>query len=197
LGERRVGKEDFAHDWVALEEDDPVDVAAVQVDDNGLPPIEPASLPDVGTTLFIMGYPRVERRPAQDRMRVGYGLVGGTQSVSFGRLADRNDSDRPLCNLDGRQEHWALEEPCASGAIRVGGEDTWRGVIIRSPFLATYDSANGYSGAPVFDASGRWIGVNVTLVSSVDPQARFSTEARMVAVPAVRAISRLGLQAAR
>ena len=193
LGEIRLGKTDFDHHWVSLGESDPVDVAGVRTRDGDVAPIEAHPLPAEGEQLFVFGFPRVERRTEADRARAGYELVGGTPSVSFGRMADRNALDRPLCNVDGRQEHWALTEPCPSGSIVVDGTKTWRGVITRSPFLTTYDSCNGYSGAPVFDSAGRWIGINVTLASKVDPQERYSDAARMVGVPALRAVQRLKL----
>ena len=46
--------------------------------------------------------------------------IRGTPSASFGRLADRNRDDLPLCNLDGNQEHWALASECPAGPV--GGD---------------------------------------------------------------------------
>jgi len=194
LGEIRIGKSDFSHHWVALGEEDPVDVASVAVEVEGLEPYPLAELPSEGDVIFIMGYPRVERRSPEDRRAAGYDLVFGTPSVSFGRLADRNEADLPLCNVDGWQEHWTLAESCPEGETTVEGVDTWTGVITRSPFLTTFDSCNGYSGAPVLDEHGRLIGVNVTLIGPVNPQERFHPETRMVAIPVRRALSRLNLE---
>ena len=192
IGEIRVGKEDFDHHWVALDDTDPVDVALILVDvgdDVVTYPIAP--LPAVGAPLFIVGYPRVEGRDPAACHAAGYTLNFGTRTVSFGRLADRNDGELPLCNTDGTQEHWALAGPCPSGPTTVEGFDTWTGVITRAPFLATFDSCNGYSGAPIFDAQGALTGINVSLISDTNPQERFTPDARMVAIPVGRALSRL------
>lgn len=42
---------------------------------------------------------------------------------------------------------------------------------------------NGYSGAPVFDAEGRWVGVNST-VYGADPRQGYAPEMRPVHVKA-------------
>jgi len=194
LGDITVGKTDFDHHWVALDDADPVDVAAVTIVlDEPQPTYPIAPLPEVGAPLFILGYPRVERRDPAALEAAHYALNFGTPSASFGRLADRNDADLPLCNVDGYQEHWALTDECPSGPVQVEGFDTWRGVITRSPMLTTYDSCNGYSGAPVFDAHGRLVGINTTLMSATAPQEAFDPAARMVAIPITRAMQRLGL----
>ena len=196
LGEITVGKQDFSHHWVVIDDADPVDVAMVILE--GASPVgnvEPAfvaSLPEIGAPVFVAGFPRVERREEDARAKFGYEPVFGTPSVSFGRLADPNRTDLPLCNVDGMQEHWALKEACETGEVRVDGFDTYRGVITRSPFLSTYDSSNGLSGAPVLDAQGRWIGINVTLISQVDPQEEYRADTKMVAIDVRRAWSRLG-----
>lgn len=192
-----AGKHDWEHHWVALGDEDPVDVAAIRVDDGDLEPFPRAALPALGEPLFIMGYPRVNDRSREALASVGYDLVAGTPSVSFGRLADANPADAPLCNVDGDQERWALLEPCPAGPVGEGDEQTWTGPISNSPFLATYDSCNGYSGGPVFDAQGRWVGVNYTLASDTNPQDAFVEHARMVATPADRALSRLGIEIGR
>ena len=187
----RLGKEDFDHHWVALEEEDPVDVAAVTVRGPSLAAWELAPLPLEGEPLFIVGYPRVERRSYAARRRAGYDLVFGTPTASFGRLADGNTLGQPLCAVDGRQEHWQLATPCPSGALDTTWGETWEGVITSSPFLATCDSSNGYSGAPVFDSEGRLVGVNATLAGAFDPQRRFDDSVRMVATPIARALGKL------
>jgi len=188
----RVGKTDFDHHWVAIGDLDPVDVAFVAIElDEGLEPYRTATLPAVGGPLFIVGYPRVEGRDPAACQAAGYALNFGTRTVSFGRLADRNDSGLPLCNVDGMQEHWALVHPCPASSTTVEGFDTWTGVITRWPVLTTYDSCNGYSGAPVFDTQGALVGVNVTLVSDTNPQDAFVPHARMVAIPVGRALDRL------
>lgn len=194
VGDVRVGKTDFDHQWVALDDADPVDVAAVTIDAGGAVVTYPtAPLPQPGQPLFIAGYPRVEGRDQAALDAAGYALNFGTTSVSFGRLADRNDAQRPLCNVDGWQEHWALAEPCPSGKTMVEGYEAIIGVITRFPFLATFDSSNGYSGAPVFDVRGGLVGINVTLISETNPQEAFDPAARMVAVPILRALSRLSI----
>ena len=194
VGEITVGKQDFDHHWVALGEEDPVDVATIAIQDHGAPAFEIApGLPRSGEPVFIVGFPRVERRPAGDRKRSGYELNFGTPAASFGTLVDANKKDLPLCNVNGKQEQWALTEPCPEGEVLVDGERTWKGVLTRSVALADFDSCNGYSGAPVLDAQGRLIGVNVTLISKIDPQERFDPETRQVFVPARKALSRLGI----
>ena len=193
VGEIVTGKTDWEHHWVALDGQDPVDVAAIRVEDGGLVPFLTAPLPAVGEPLFILGYPRVNDRGREAMSTVGYDLVAGSPSVSFGRMADTTPADAPLCNVDGDQEHWALRSPCPAGPVGEGDEQTWTGPISHSPFLATYDSCNGHSGAPVFDAQGRWVGVNFTLASDTNPQEAFVEHARMVATPVARALDRLGI----
>ena len=195
IGDITVGKQDFDHHWVALGEKDPVDVATIAIEDRGAPPVEIAmERPAEGSPLFLVGYPRVERRPAADRKRSGYELNFGTPTASFGTLVDANTKDLPLCNVDGMQEHWALTRDCPEGEVEVDGEGTWKGVISRSVALADFDSCNGYSGAPVMDAGGRLVGVNITLTGQTDPQERFDPETRMVFVPIAPAMKRLGLE---
>lgn len=198
LGQIELGKQDFAHHWVVIDEEtDPVDVATVAVDDGGLLPVEWAQLPPEGSVVFLAGFPRVERRSDQARREHRYELSFGVPTTSFGRVADRNNADLPLCNVDGNQEHWALAATCHAGEVQLGETQTWQGVITNTPFLATYDTSNGYSGGPVFDDQGRFVGVNVTMISSHDPQERFSPDMRVVAIPARRAMSRLGVPQTR
>ena len=194
LGEMVSGKKDWSHHWVALDDRDPVDVAAVRIEDGGLEPFARASLPAKGDLLFVLGYPRVEGRAPAAVQAAGYTLVPGTPSVSFGRLADPNLAGAPLCNVDGNQETWALRSPCPAGEVGEGDEQTWKGPIAYGAFLTTYDSCNGYSGGPVFDVQGRWVGINYTLASDTNPQDAFVDHARMVATPVERGIQRLGLE---
>lgn len=190
-------KRDFDHDWVAIDDPDTLDVAMLWVSpQRELPAWPVATVPEVGAPVFMAGFPRAERRSEGDRARAGYGLVFGAPAVSMGRVFDRNTQGRPLCNIDGRQEHWALHAPCPAGEVSVDGEHTWRGVILSHPFLSSYDSINGYSGGPVFDAEGRLIGVNSTIVGSNDPQDRYGEDFRAVATPAVRALERVEVEAA-
>lgn len=189
LGSITAGKRDFSHDWVALREREPLDVASIEVEDGGLPPYPTAPLPAVGEPVFVAGYPRVEGRDAQAMAAVGYRAIHGTPSVSFGRLADANAEQRPLCNVDGNQEHWALAAECPAGPVG----DTWRGVILAAPFLATFDAINGYSGGPVFDERGRWVGINATLIATTDPQTRYDARTRAVATPVGLALERLAI----
>ncbi len=192
LGDIRVGKTDFDHHWVALDDDDPVDVASItsHISDT-LKVIPLTPLPDAGAALFIAGYPRVEGRDPVRAAAHDYTLTFGTPSVSFGRLADPNPDDLPLCNVDGHQEHWALTADCPAGEVTLDDFSTYTGVITNSPILTTYDSCNGYSGAPVFDAFGRLVGINTTLMSDTNPQDRFVPHARMVAIPISRTLERL------
>jgi hypothetical protein len=101
FGDIVVGKQDVDHDRVVVSgEHDPVDVAAVTIDDRGLPRLETAPLPATGEVVLIAGYPRVERRSAEDCAAAGYALTFGTLALSFGRIADRNPDDLPLCSTD-------------------------------------------------------------------------------------------------
>lgn len=189
----KVAKRDFSHHWVSLEDEHPVDVAWVQARVEAPEVLPTAALPARGAPVFIAGYPRVERRSAEDREAAGYDLVFGTPSVSFGRMADPNPEDLPFCNVDGRQEHWDLRAPCPEGEVTVEGTPTWTGVITEHPALFSYDLCNGYSGAPVFDAEGRLVALSDTLRSAVNPQERFAPEGRGVAIPVTAALEVLRL----
>ncbi|HEX5044575.1 MAG TPA: serine protease [Candidatus Polarisedimenticolaceae bacterium] len=194
LGRIQVGKRDFSHDWVVVEERDALDVAAIEVSDtrlSSLPPWPVAPVPARGDLVFIHGFPRVEGRSQADLARGGYSRAAGTPRFSFGRVADENEAGLPLCSPDGMQEHWRLMRNCTVGPVTLGGERTWMGPITSRPFLGTWDTCNGYSGGPVFDSSGRLVGINATLISSNSPQERWSPEMRQVATPAVLAVERL------
>ena len=191
LGRIELGKTDFSHHWIALGDEDPIDVAVMTIDDGGLAAWPTAPLPEQGSLLFIAGYPRVEGRADSAQTEAGYSLNFGTTAVSFGRLADRNDDDRPMCAVDEHQENWQLKAPCPAGVIGRGDAKTWTGVILRSPFLATYDTCNGYSGGPVFDAKGQLVGVNATVLSRFNPQERYDRSMRMVATSVAEIAKRL------
>lgn len=168
-----LGKVDFEHHWVT---DFPhaKDVAVLRVPGEDRAPVEAAPLPSRGAVVFVFGYPRVEgRAPAT------YRKVPGRLAASFGRIDERNEGNLPFCSVDGRQEGWRHHAPCPR--IAPPDDDTmWRGPIAHHTFSTTMDTINGYSGAPVFDAEGRWIGVNSTIAGGVNPQEGYA--------PALRAI---------
>ena len=190
----RLGKRDFDHDWVAVDDKRPLDVALLTVSDPALRALAPwpvAPVPAAGAAVFIHGFPRVEGRNEQDRASAGYELAAATPRFSFGRVADINAEGWPLCSPDGRQESWRLSRNCYVGPITVEGQRTWIGPITLAPFLGTWDTCNGYSGGPILDAQGRLVGVNATLLSAHSPQERWSDEMRQVATPAERALEHL------
>jgi hypothetical protein len=183
LGPMVLGKHELAHDWAVQVEQDPVDAAMVLVEDGGLAPYPRGPTPPIGAPVFLVGYPRAERRPAAARARHGYGLVFGTPAASFGRLTQAPHEGRPLCSVDGKQEHWALTRPCPSNKLAGG----YRGVITHGAFVTSLDVVNGFSGAPVLDGRGRLVGVNVTVVGGIDPQDRYGSGAVGVALGRVLA----------
>lgn len=184
-------KRDFDHHWVAVDEAHPVDVALVGVDDGGLDRFPTAPVPAIGGRLFIHGFPRVEGRSDEAMRAHGYTRRVGEPSFSFGRLAHPGGDDLVFCNVDGDQEHWRLAADCPTGDVTVGDQATWRGPISELALLATYDSLNGYSGAPVFDAEGRLVAVNSTIMSPFNPQERYGSEMFTVAIAAEPALQRL------
>jgi len=188
LGAAILGKHDFSHDWVALVEPGAVDSAVVTVKDGGLDPWPTGPLPARGEVVYMVGYPRAERRSAEARRAHGYDLVFGTPAVTFGRMVDPNRAGRPLCCTDGRQEHWRLTEPCPTGKAGEG----YRGPITRGALETSVDTTNGLSGAPVLDGKGRLIGINVTVTGGIDPQERHG--GRVVGVSVAAASARLGLR---
>jgi hypothetical protein len=174
-----LGKREFSRHWVS-ERETPVDVAILLVDDGGLEAYPTARVaPD--EVLAMVGYPRAELRSQEARKAHGYGLFAGTLAVSFGRVDDPNLENRPLCSVDGRQEHWRLHQACPFGAVTVEGEPAWKGVLLTGVFTSTMDSINGFSGAPVFNARGEWVGVNSTILSSENPQRVYPPGFRAVA----------------
>jgi hypothetical protein len=71
------------------------------------------------------------------------------------------------------------------------------GPITEGAFLSNTDTINGYSGAPLFDAAGRWIGINVT-VYGADPREGYSDAMRAVHLKSeavIDALERAGLEA--
>lgn len=173
-----LGKTDFEHHWVT-DEPDAVDLALLRVPSVRAPKIEPARPPARGGVVFVFGYPRVEGRANPE----GYRRVPGRLSVSFGRIDDRNDAGRPFCSVDGRQEGWRHAADCPR--IHPPDDQTmWRGRIATHTFTTTMDTINGYSGAPVFDAEGRWIGVNSTVAGGVNPQEGYAPALRAVVTDA-------------
>lgn len=156
-----------------------------------LPTASPAALPDAGEPLWVLGFPRNTSRPAEAMARGGYGAVYGTPSVSFGRVLDPNPTGAFLCAVDGEQDHWRLLTDCPS-AVAPGpdGAPVHTGVLTEGPFLADIDTMNGYSGAPLFDAEGRWVGLMDT-VYGADPRAGWSPAMRVVGVQAIAALTAL------
>jgi len=151
------------------------DVAVVGFSDPGepLPPIEVGAVPEVGEPIWMLGFPRARDRSPEAMAAAGYGVVHGEPSVSIGRVLDPNRDGAPLCSPTGRQDDWAPRSPCPRG-IGHGedGEPTPTGPVTAAPFLSNVDTMNGYSGAPVFDAEGRWIGINST-VYGADPRSAY------------------------
>ncbi len=161
---------------------DHMDAALLRFEEPGgdFEPIEPADLPQPGEPLFMMGYPRSMARPARASGVAGYDQVHGELAVSFGRVVDRNESDAPLCSTTGRQDDWSIVSPCESASgTDEQGQAALLGMITDAPFLSNIDTMNGYSGAPVFDTSGRWVGMNIT-VFGADPREGYTKNMRVV-----------------
>lgn len=173
----RLAKEDFDKHWVTTE-DGAMDVAVLAVEDGGLPPYPVAPTPKRTSVVFVVGYPRV-KRPGPDR-------VAGTPAISFGRVDDPNVDNRRLCSTNGTQEGWALAKACP--VEPPSGDVMWRGPISSGNFTTTMDTINGYSGAPVFDAEGRLVGINSTVTGGVNPQEGYDAALRAVVTKAERAI---------
>lgn len=193
LGAIVLGKKDFSRHGVAVTEAQPVDVARVEVAISGVERWPTAPVPARGEIVFSWGYPRVEVRSVVGMLRFGYTFISGTSAFTVGRVTDRNPDGLPLCNTDGRQENWAIRGPCPVQAIEVDGRSTWRGPILAAPFLHSADMINGLSGAPVFDAEGRLVGLNATVLASEDPRTTYSPATRAVATPMQVALAALGL----
>lgn len=175
----------FAEGWLTTDEGQ-VDVAIIRFEDDAapLPTIAPAPVPPAGAPLWTLGYPRSSARDEAAMAQAGYGDVNGELSASFGRVLDPNPADAPLCSTTGLQDEWALVAPCERGqGTGDDGEPIPTGPLTYSPFLGSIDSMNGYSGAPLFDAQGRWVGVNST-VYGADPREGFAPEMRPVHIKA-------------
>lgn len=188
----------FGPGWLATREEQ-VDAAIVRFDDPGepLPPIEVGPVPAVGEPVWMVGYPRSTSRDEAAMAAAGYGHVYGEPSASFGRVRDDNPMNAPLCSTTGRQDDWALADPCERGAgVGDDGSETPTGPITYSPFLSSIDTVNGYSGAPVFDVAGRWVGINST-VYGADPREGYAPGMRPVHVKAVEALQRWAIEEGR
>jgi len=189
-----LGKRDFAHHGVAVEENCPVDAALVSISAPGVAPWPTAPLPERGALLFAWGFPRVDSRPVSSLLFYSYAQVPGTSALTVGRMVEPNAAGLPLCNVDGRQENWALRGPCPVGPVELdGGRTTWRGPILISPFLHSTDMMSGLSGAPIFDTAGRLVGLNATVLAQVDPRQTYSPATRGVATPIGVVLRALGL----
>jgi D-aminopeptidase len=188
----------FMPGWLTSREGQ-VDVAVVRFEDEGepLPPLEPAPVPGPGAVVWMAGFPRSTDRDEQASTPLGYGHVHGEPSLSFGRIRDDNPDDAPLCSTTGRQDDWTPQAPCPR-ATGVGddGSEVPVGPITASPFLSSIDTINGYSGAPVFDAEGRWIGINST-VYGADPREGYVPAMQPVHIKAVEAMERLEIEEGR
>lgn len=179
----RAGKTDFSHHWVTAEPD-AMDVAVLRISGERFSAVQPVRLPQRAAVVFVLGYPRVEGRQSPK----GYRKVPGRLAASFGRLDDANEAERPFCSTDGQQEGWSHATPCP----RVAPPDEqkmWRGPIAHHTFTTTMDTINGYSGAPVFNAQGDWIGVNSTVSGGVNPQQGYHPALRAVVTRATAALS--------
>jgi len=189
----------FMEGWLTSREDQ-VDVAVIRFEDPGepLPAIEAAPVPTEGGLLWVTGYPRSTKRDDAAMEAAGYGDAHGEPSASFGRVLDANEANAPLCNVTGRQDEWALTEPCERGTGT--GEDhetpVPTGPITYSPFLSSLDTSNGYSGAPVFDESGRWVGITCT-VYGADPREGYVPEMRVVHTKTIEALDRWATEEGR
>lgn len=188
-----TGKREFQSHWVSTQET-PVDVGILRVDDGGLP-AHPRARVAPGEVVFMVGYPRAERRSERARTEHGYRLVAGTLALAVGRVADVNPENAPLCSVDGRQEHWALHQPCPAAQVTVDGEPAYTGVLLTRVFTSTMDSINGFSGAPVFHARGAWVGINSTVLSSENPQEVYPPGFRAVATHVEDALAAVGVSA--
>ena len=189
----------FMEGWLSSREGQ-VDVAVIRFEDEGEPleAIEAAPVPAKGDMVWMAGYPRSTRRGWEPMGLAGYDHVYGEPSASFGRVRDANAEGAPLCSTTGRQDDWAITAECPQG-VGVGEDGVTEipvGVISDSPFLSTIDTVNGYSGAPVFDGQGRWVGINST-VYGADPREGYVPEMRVVHIKAVEAQERWAIEEGR
>jgi tetratricopeptide (TPR) repeat protein len=189
----------FMEGWLSSREGQ-VDVAVVRFDDPGepLPAIEVGPVPPEGEVVWMAGYPRSTARGWEPMGLAGYDHVYGEPSASFGRVRDANVEGAPLCSTTGRQDDWAIAAECPGGVgvSEDGVTEIPVGVLTAAPFISTIDSINGYSGAPVFDAEGRWVGINST-VYGADPREGYVPKLRVVHIKATEALDRWAVEEGR
>ncbi len=188
-------KQTWDQDWVVPRpgKRDHMDVALVRFKAKGapLPRMAAAATPAKGAGLFVLGFPRSESRPQASMDALGYDHIRGEPAASFGRTVEPNAAGAPLCSITGRQDDWRIAKSCPSGQGRdEKGNATPLGLITSGPFLSNADTINGYSGAPVFDASGSWIGIQVTVVGA-DPRKGYSRAARAVHLKSIAVLDAL------
>ena len=189
----------FMEGWLTSREGQ-VDAAVIRFEEEGEPlePIEVGPVPAEGEGVWMAGYPRSTMRGWQPMLAAGYDHVHGEPSASFGRVRDANGGNAPLCSTTGRQDDWALVTDCARG-MGVGEDGVTEipvGPITYAPWLSTIDTVNGYSGAPVFDAQGRWVGINCT-VYGADPREGYVDAMRPVHIKAAEALERWAIEEGR
>lgn len=192
-GEVDALKRSWEDAWVVLEPaaDDRMDVARIRFEGAGpaAVPVSPHA-PEAGAALFLAGYPRSGARSPSARERWGYEPVSGTLSLSFGSVRDPNPDGHALCSTTGAQDDWRISGACPTDPT--GGVDgAPLGPVSFAAFTSSVDTINGYSGGPVFDARGRWVGINCT-VYGADPREGYVEAMTAVHTRASDAMEALG-----